>query len=263
MSATSLAQTKPKVFIAPTQDGFANFITSALIENKVPIEITVDESNAAYVIVSSGIVKGQNRWYDTVFGAEKDRNQGSMKIIRVSDRVVVWGSSTGDNSFWFHGLKNMGQAKVANRLARKLKRDLPNIMSPDENKTAESDNKNNVSEILEKETGVLSSKPIQETKKPVVNAKNYNEGGYYAFNRKEYSNAEASYRTAIEAEPNNAVYHSNLAAALNAQGKFEEAEKAIELAVSLAPNNPIYKKNLETVRSNKNAGTFYILKPTF
>jgi len=98
---------------------------------------------------------------------------------------------------------------------------------------------------------------------PNQSGRNYNEGGYYKFGRKEYSGAESSYRAAIAAEPNNAIYHSNLAATLNAQKKFDEAEKEMELASRLSPDDPNHKKNLNIIRSNKNLDRFYLIEPKF
>lgn len=97
--------------------------------------------------------------------------------------------------------------------------------------------------------------------KPNQDGKRYNEGGYYKFVRGEFADAELSYRTAISLEPYNAIYHSNLAAALNAQGKFDEAEKEMDLASRLSPNTAIFKEYLDLIRSNKNKGTSYKIDP--
>jgi hypothetical protein len=111
-----------KVYIAPMDEGFDSFISAALIKNKVPVTITTVEADAEYIITGRA-VKGQNKWYDTVFGGERDRNQGSIKLLRVSDKSVVWAGAEGDNSIWWGAWKRGGQTKVANRLARELKKD--------------------------------------------------------------------------------------------------------------------------------------------
>lgn len=246
--------TKPKMYIAPTQDGFGNFISAALLENKVPVQITASEETADYIIVSSS-AKGQNKWYDTVFGTEKDRNQGSMKVIRVSDQTVVWASASGDKSFWFGGIKNMGQAKVANRLARKMKDDLAKLLAADENKSVTSeDRKALAAEILEKEIPGRTKTTSSEVK-PLVNAEDYNQRGVELFQQNKHSEAEAAFREAVRLEPYKAAYHHNLGTALNAQSKLDEAEKEVELATRLAPNEEIYKKGLEVIRANKNSRT--------
>jgi abortive infection bacteriophage resistance protein len=70
----------------------------------------------------SGLLKRAiNKWSDTIFGKEKDRNQGSIKVINRKDKTVVFAAASGDKSFWFSGMKKTGQKKVAQRLADKLK----------------------------------------------------------------------------------------------------------------------------------------------
>jgi len=96
LSISAFAQT-PKVFIAPMENNFNTFLAAALIKNQVPVTITTDETQADYII-SGGAVKGQNKWYDTVFGSEKDRNQGSIQLLRVSDKSVAWAGAAGDKS---------------------------------------------------------------------------------------------------------------------------------------------------------------------
>lgn len=245
---------KPRMYIAPTQDGFGNFISAAILENKVPVLITTSEEMADYVIVSSS-AKGSNKWYDTVFGVEKDRNQGSMKVIRVSDKTVVWASASGDMSFWFNGIKNMGQSKVANRLARKLKDDLPKIVADSANQPADNQNrKAQVSEIIEQEIPGRT-KTVTGEVKPLVNAEDYNQKGVELFQQNKHAEAEVAFREAVRLEPYKAAYHHNLGTALNAQSKLDEAEKEVELATRLAPSEEIYKKGLEVIRANKNSRT--------
>ncbi|MGI8849141.1 MAG: hypothetical protein ACR2HT_03115 [Pyrinomonadaceae bacterium] len=124
---TVSAQTnsQPKVYVASMENGFDSFISAALIKNKVPVVVTIDESTADYIITGQA-VKGQNKWYDTVFGGERDRNQGSIKLLRVSDKSIAWAGASGDKSFWWGAMKGGGEAKVSNRLARQLKKEFCN-----------------------------------------------------------------------------------------------------------------------------------------
>lgn len=211
----------PRIFVAPTSDGFSSFVSSAFFENKLPILVTTDELSADYIVVSGG-VKGQNRWYDTVFGVERDRNQGSMRLVRVRDKAVVWAASSGDRSLWWGGLKNMGLAKVANRLARKLKDDIPD---------------------LRLEAGTAPERP--------ASAEKYNLDGVEAFKQQKFAAAEAAFREAVKLDPYNAAFHHNLGSSLNSQGKFQEAEKEIELAMRLEPAEAVYKQSLDAVKANR------------
>lgn len=116
------AQTQPKVFIAPMENGLNEFLTAAIIKKKVPVTIVISETDAEYII--TGVtVKGDGKWYDTVFGSEKDRNQGSIKLLRVSDKSLVWAGSAGDKrGFWSPAWSKTGLNKVALRLAASMKK---------------------------------------------------------------------------------------------------------------------------------------------
>ena len=118
---TTYAQERPKVFVADMEGGFDSFVMAALIKKEVPLDITKDEKLADYIIVGE-TVKGNNKWYDTVFGNEKARDQGSIQLIRVEDRAVEWAGNAGDKARFFSGWKKDGKEKVANRLAKKLKK---------------------------------------------------------------------------------------------------------------------------------------------
>jgi hypothetical protein len=77
-------------------------------------------------IIVGGTNKGVQKWYDTVVGSgyERDRNQGSIRIIRVCDKSVIWGSQKGDRSLWWGAWKKGGKRKVAERLVNDMKGDL-------------------------------------------------------------------------------------------------------------------------------------------
>ncbi len=92
-------------------------------KKKLSLKLVLDDESAEYVI-TGGSVKGDNKWHDTVFGTEKDRNQGSIMVIKKSDKSVAWAGAAGDKSLFVPGWIGSGQKKVANRLADKLKKEL-------------------------------------------------------------------------------------------------------------------------------------------
>jgi hypothetical protein len=114
-----------RFFVAPMEEGFDGLISAIMLEKKLPLTITADENLADFIIVG-GTNKGVQKWYDTVFGSgyERDRNQGSIRVIRVRDKSVIWGAQKGDRSFWWGALKKGGKRKVAERLVNEMKGDL-------------------------------------------------------------------------------------------------------------------------------------------
>jgi hypothetical protein len=118
LAVCTVGQTR--IFITHMENDFDTFLSAAMLAKKIPVVITMDESNAEYIVVGAS-AKGDNKWSDTIFGNEKDRNQGSVKIVNPTDKTIVFAASAGDKSFWFGGLKKTGQKKVAERLADKIK----------------------------------------------------------------------------------------------------------------------------------------------
>lgn len=120
---SSFSQDKPKVFIAPMENGLNEFLTAAIIKQKVPVTVVISDEGADYVIRGTSI-KGEGKWYDTVFGSEKDRNQASITLLKVSDKSIAWAGSAGDKKgFWDTAWSKGGQRKVAERLAKALKKE--------------------------------------------------------------------------------------------------------------------------------------------
>jgi hypothetical protein len=114
-----------RFFVAPMDEGFDGMISALMIEKKLPLRVVADENLADFIIVGN-TNKGVHKWYDTVFGSgyERDRNQGSIRVIRVRDKTVIWGAQKGDRSFWWGAFKKGGKRKVAERLVNEMKGDL-------------------------------------------------------------------------------------------------------------------------------------------
>lgn len=114
-----------RFFVAPMEEGFDGLISALLIEKKLPVRVVAEESLADFIVIGA-TNKGPHKWYDTVFGGgyERDRNQGSLRVIRVRDKTVIWAAQKGDRSIWWGSLKKGGRRKVAERLVNKMKDDL-------------------------------------------------------------------------------------------------------------------------------------------
>jgi hypothetical protein len=85
----------------------------------------------------------------------------------------------------------------------------------------------------------------------VSTADGFNQAGLRLFSQQRLAEAEGTFRQAISLDPQNALYHHNLATALNAQQRYKEAEKEAALAVRLAPNEETYQRDLELIRTNR------------
>ncbi|MCI0388100.1 MAG: hypothetical protein MOB07_04940 [Acidobacteria bacterium] len=111
-----------KLFIAPMEGELHPFIAAEIVKKKLPVVIVTEEKDADFILTGASI-KGDDKWYHTVFGG-KDKNEGSVQLISVKDRTMVWAGEAGDRSLWWGSLKRGGQRKVADRIVNKMKNEL-------------------------------------------------------------------------------------------------------------------------------------------
>ena len=112
-----------RIFISEMEGGLHGHIASQIAKKKLPVVIVTDEKEAEYVI-SGAALKGDNKWYHSVFGSGKDKNEGNIQVVSVKDRTVIWAGEAGDRSLMWGRLARGGKSKVASRLVSKMKKDL-------------------------------------------------------------------------------------------------------------------------------------------
>ncbi len=126
LSVAVLGQTKvpegSKIFIAPMDGNLHGFIAPEIVKKKLPVLVVMEEKDADFILTGASI-KGDDKWYHTVFGG-KDKNEGNVQLISVKDKTMVWAGEAGDRSLWWGSLSRGGQRKVADRLVKKMKKDL-------------------------------------------------------------------------------------------------------------------------------------------
>jgi len=93
---------------------------------------------------------------------------------------------------------------------------------------------------------VLAPAPTAAVSPPVASpaAAQIGATGIELFNKKNYAAAEAAFRQALAAEPNNALHNYYLGATLLWQLKYAEGETYLRKAVALAPGNAVLRKDL-------------------
>lgn len=111
-----------KLFIAPMEGNLHGFIAPEILKKKVPFTVVIDEKDADFILTGASI-KGDDKWYNTVFGG-KDKNEGNVQLISVKDRQLVWAGEAGDRSIFWSGFRRGGQRKVADRIVKRMKDDL-------------------------------------------------------------------------------------------------------------------------------------------
>jgi hypothetical protein len=111
-----------KIFIAPMKGNLHPFIAAEIVKKKLPVVVVTEKRRADYILAGS-FIKGDEKWYHTAFGVT-DKNEGSVQLIKVKDKTLVWAGGAGDRSLFLGGWSRGGQSKVANRIVNKMKKDL-------------------------------------------------------------------------------------------------------------------------------------------
>ena len=111
-----------KIFIEPMQGDLHPFIAAEIVKKKLPFVVVTEKEKAEYILAGT-YIKGDAKWYHTAFGV-MDKDEGSVQLIDLKDKTMVWAGGAGDRSLFLGGWNRGGQSKVADRIVNKMKKDL-------------------------------------------------------------------------------------------------------------------------------------------
>jgi len=117
-------QPEARVFIDRMENNLDGLIASEILKQRVPMVIVAEEREADYIITVASI-RTDDKWYHAIFSG-KDKNEGNVQLLSVKEKSLVWEGEAGDRSVWFGNLKPRAQRKIADRLIKKMKKDLFN-----------------------------------------------------------------------------------------------------------------------------------------
>lgn len=126
LTAAVCAQVKvaagSKIFVAPMDGGFNDLLATEIVKRKLPVSVVTDEDSADFIITGK-VSKAGDKWYNSALGG-KDQTEGSIRLVSVKDKQLVWVGEAGDKGVLWGSLSKSGQGKLAERLVAKLKKDL-------------------------------------------------------------------------------------------------------------------------------------------
>lgn len=111
-----------RVFIAPMEGNLDGFISAEILKQKLPLVVVTSEAQADLIMTGLNL-KQDDHWYNAAWGG-KDKNEGSVKLIGVHSRAVIWAGDAGDRSLLFSFYRRGGLSKVAERLVKEMRKDL-------------------------------------------------------------------------------------------------------------------------------------------
>ena len=106
-----------KVYVAPMDGNLNGFISAEILKQKLPVTVTTEESEAAYILSGQAQVSGHTgKGAGGLLNPYRNHDQygGSVTLASASGHTVVWASDS-DN----------GKIKqVAERIVKQMKHDL-------------------------------------------------------------------------------------------------------------------------------------------
>ncbi|MEP7341920.1 MAG: hypothetical protein ABI977_29580 [Acidobacteriota bacterium] len=111
-----------KIFVAPMDGEFNDLLAAEIVKRKLPVSVVTDEESADFIITGK-VSKSSDKWYNSALGG-KDQNEGSIRLVSVKDKQLVWVGEAGDKGTLWGSLSKSGQGKLAERLVAKMKKDL-------------------------------------------------------------------------------------------------------------------------------------------
>ena len=98
-----------RLYVAPMEGGFDNFIIAGFQKKNVPLLIVADKAKADYEL--SGIEESEKAgWAKMLFmGSQQSREQGSIKITDLRNGAVIFGYSVNKGNS-YKGKQSAGEA---------------------------------------------------------------------------------------------------------------------------------------------------------
>jgi hypothetical protein len=101
--------TGSKIYVAPMEGGFDNFVIAGFQKKQVPLVVVADPSKADYEI--SGIAESEKAGWAKMFfmGSQQSREQASVKIVDIKSGAVIFGYSVNKGNS-YKGKQSAGEA---------------------------------------------------------------------------------------------------------------------------------------------------------
>lgn len=101
--------TGSKLYVAPMEGGFENFVIAGIQKKNVPVAVVMDKSKADFEL--SGIAESEKAgWAKMLFmGSQQSKEQASIKVVDIKTGAVVFGYSVHKGNS-YKGKQSAGEA---------------------------------------------------------------------------------------------------------------------------------------------------------
>ncbi len=113
-----------KIFVEPMPSGFDQYLTAAINKELRARIVIVTAKEDADAVLKGGTEREATGTPSTVARRVlgMDLTTGAISLISKDGKSILWASEQGDKSIWFVFYRRTGQRKVAERLAKDLKK---------------------------------------------------------------------------------------------------------------------------------------------
>lgn len=107
--------------------GLHPFIAAELVKQHVPVTLVTDENQADCELKAVSETQ-DSLWHSGIMHIgwmvhyDKDKVEGTLEIIDLSNHQIVWAAAAGDRSLIFGDYRRSGNRKVAARIVKQLKK---------------------------------------------------------------------------------------------------------------------------------------------
>ena len=113
-----------RIFVEPMGNNFDRYLVAALskeLEGRIVVVTTAADADATFKGGSIGEAKGTpDVVARRVLGM--DVTSGAISLVSKDGKVILWAGEAGDKSIFIVGARRTGQRKVAERLAKDLRK---------------------------------------------------------------------------------------------------------------------------------------------
>ena len=97
------------------------YLKAEIIKKQVPVLIVQTPEQAEYVLRGTATGSEKNKWHEGWLTASKDKVTGAVEIVS-RDGILVWATEAGDRSLNWGSFRRGGPRKVADRIAKSLRK---------------------------------------------------------------------------------------------------------------------------------------------
>jgi len=110
------------IYIEEMEDDFDGYLRAEFVKKKIPLKVLLSLEGADLVLTGTATKEEKRSWHEGWLTSTKDHTTSNVMIVDPKTNQMLWASEAGDRSLWWGALRRGGARKVADRLAKNIKK---------------------------------------------------------------------------------------------------------------------------------------------